>query len=299
MAKKKSRLESMMTKLKDITNDDGVVEETKKKASKIATTKPKSKSKQTTKKQTKAPTKSPKQTKKKTTTTKAKPKKVSKKKAVKKAVKKADTKTTKSKVAKATTKTKKTRKPRKKRVTKADIRKEARAKAVAKKEAEPVLSEAETEFLESRGQKRIWIDKKKGHYHIDPGVTKTMAKEIAEASMSTERKELIKYNKKNKTEHRNWFELTREGAPFSIQFINKNANHLIWHILLAKQDLTDQTDAFIKRHKNAFVMLLIGVVQPEYDFDIESFSERYNDLVTSKMKLSNRRKSKPKKKLKK
>ena len=287
MAKKKSRLESMMAKLKDVTKDDGVLEETKIVAPKRATTASKSKSKRTTKKQTKAPTKSPKQPEKKTET-KAKPKRVGKK----KAVKKVDTKAVKDKVAKATTKTKKTRK---KRVTKEDIRKEARAKAVVKKETEPLISEAETEFLESRGHKRIWIDKSKGHYHIDTGVTKAMAREIAEYSMTSERRELIAYNKKNKTNHRNWFELTREGAPFTTQFINKNANHLIWHILLTKQDLTTQPDAFIERHKDAFVMLLIGVVQPEYKFDNEAFSTRYNNLVTSKIKPSNRRKTKSKK----
>lgn len=131
-------------------------------------------------------------------------------------------------------------------------------------------------LLDKLGVEIIWTNKAKGEYFYN-----TLVKEPYKSS-SIELRTLQNFNKKKRKNYKTWRELTEAEVPVSKQMIKDYGHYLHWGTLLAKQDLTNESDDFIWEWNANFRMLVIGIIQPEYDFDIEKFKVRWEEVRNRK-----------------
>ena len=141
-------------------------------------------------------------------------------------------------------------------------------------------------LLDYLGIEVIWLNKAKGEYHYSTNVKNPYP------SSNVERNVLEKFNKKKRKNYNTWREATEGEVPISKQMIKEYGQYLHWATILTKQDLTKETDEFIWQQNNKFRMLVIGIIQPEYDFDIETFKLRWEEVRLRKdPKVIKRRKA--------
>ena len=141
-------------------------------------------------------------------------------------------------------------------------------------------------LLNYLGIEVIWLNKAKGEYHYSTNVKNPYP------SSNVERNVLEKFNKKKRKNYNTWREATEGEVPISKQMIKEYGQYLHWATILTKQDLTKETDEFIWQQNNKFRMLVIGIIQPEYDFDIETFKLRWEEVRLRKdPKVIKRRKA--------
>ena len=131
-------------------------------------------------------------------------------------------------------------------------------------------------LLDKLGVEIIWINKAKGEYFYN-----TSVKEPYKSS-SIELRTLQNFNKKKRKNYKTWRELTEAEVPVSKQMIKDYGHYLHWGTLLAKQDLTNESDDFIWEWNANFRMLVIGIIKTEYDFDIEKFKVRWEEVRNRK-----------------
>ena len=131
-------------------------------------------------------------------------------------------------------------------------------------------------LLDKLGVEIIWTNKAKGEYFYS-----TLVKEPYKSS-SIELRTLQNFNKKKRKNYKTWRELTEAEVPVSKQMIKDYGHYLHWGTLLAKQDLTNESDDFIWEWNANFRMLVIGIIKTEYDFDIEKFKVRWEEVRNRK-----------------
>lgn len=131
-------------------------------------------------------------------------------------------------------------------------------------------------LLDKLGVEIIWTNKAKGEYFYN-----TLVKEPYKSS-SIELRTLQNFNKKKRKNYKTWRELTEAEVPVSKQMIKDYGHYLHWGTLLAKQDLTNESDDFIWEWNANFRMLVIGIIKTEYDFDIEKFKVRWEEVRNRK-----------------
>ena len=131
-------------------------------------------------------------------------------------------------------------------------------------------------LLDKLGVEIIWTNKAKGEYFYN-----TLVKEPYKSS-SIELRTLQNFNKKKRKNYKTWRELTEAEVPVSKQMIKDYGHYLHWGTLLAKQDLTNESDDFIWEWNTNFRMLVIGIIKTEYDFDIEKFKVRWEEVRNRK-----------------
>ena len=131
-------------------------------------------------------------------------------------------------------------------------------------------------LLDKLGVEIIWINKAKGEYFYSTLVKKPYK------SSSIELRTLQNFNKKKRKNYKTWRELTEAEVPVSKQMIKDYGHYLRWGTLLAKQDLTNESDDFIWEWNANFRMLVIGIIKTEYDFDIEKFKVRWEEVRNRK-----------------
>ena len=125
--------------------------------------------------------------------------------------------------------------------------------------------------LKRLGVEVVWLNKTKGHYYYS-------TVENPYNSANVERKALDRFNKKRRKNYKTWKEATEGEIPLSKQLIKEFGEYLHWAVILTHQDLTNEPDDFIWKWNNHFRMLAIGIINPTYDFDLEVFIERWEEV---------------------
>lgn len=125
--------------------------------------------------------------------------------------------------------------------------------------------------LKRLGVEVVWLNKTKGHYYYS-------TVENPYDSANVERKALARFNKKRRKNYKTWKEATEGEIPLSKQLIKEFGEYLHWAVILTHQDLTNEPDDFIWKWNNHFRMLAIGIINPTYDFDLEVFIERWEEV---------------------
>ena len=121
------------------------------------------------------------------------------------------------------------------------------------------------------GVEVVWLNKTKGHYYYS-----TVKNPYDSANV--ERKALARFNKKRRKNYKTWKEATEGEIPLSKQLIKEFGEYLHWAVILTHQDLTNEPEDFIWKWNNHFRMLAIGIINPTYDFDLEIFIERWEEV---------------------
>lgn len=121
------------------------------------------------------------------------------------------------------------------------------------------------------GVEVVWLNKTKGHYYYS-------TVENPYDSANVERKALARFNKKRRKNYKTWKEATEGEIPLSKQLIKEFGEYLHWAVILTHQDLTNEPDDFIWKWNNHFRMLAIGIINPTYDFDLEVFIDRWEEV---------------------